>query len=250
MRSIILCIFCTMLLIGCSESVNSPGSSKEIKNFPSIFTGEPDINGVLVASCIEDAIQGFEDYYRKGAIFQNIDPLVKIDGGDAIIAGTTIHSDADFEYHNLVAFDFGTTHVFSLAGNQNVQPFSTQMYVPQSIHMVIPNNVEEISKSNGLTITWESDNNNNNGVYIGFEYDIVLSNEDNPSMPDDPIFNYLNTEDDGSFTITTTHLSSFPTGSTINIIIGRGNIETVSVGNRKYRLIGYWASFSDFLLVQ
>mgnify|MGYP000860886653 FL=1 len=251
---IILCIL-SVAVIGCSDDINKPESnSTEELNYITMShvlqLGTP-YNGIMSAMYYEQGNYNYYDYYGRAAVFQNTDPMQKVNAGVATIANNVTNPYSNNEYHNKNEITFGQVVNFGITGNsQNgISAFSEQMYIPQKIHAIIPGGVLQISKSQGMTITWNTDSNNDKGVFIGLDYQIIESNNIDGNMPDEPIITYENVDDNGTYDITPAKLSSYPVGSIIELIAARGNYNYISVNSRTYLLLGYTSYIYKFEVV-
>lgn len=200
-----------------------------------------------------DGSEGRSDVYQtSGSVFDTDSPTTqkRVDGGIVNVSGVTITADPsnDRIYEASVGGLWGQAEApFSIAGSANVPAFSTTLRVPKQI--VLNNNIsgKVLSKSVPLTLTWNADVNNTNGVHVVVSYRVITSNKENSEMPDTAITLNIVVPDNGSHTLTLDDLRAFPTGSIVDIGIGRGTWK-VTGSPRKYLVYATTIAFGECTL--
>lgn len=178
------------------------------------------------------------NYNLAGAVFTDSNRTNKVDGGKFVVGTDSISTNSDLDYYSDVdhSSDYGTTLNVSLTGNgtNNIDSWTTSFYVPKDIDISLSDN-DSFSKANGISITWNSDINNTNGVYIAYSYLKYESNKYiDTTLPDTEIIWKKNVSDNGSYTITSSELSSLPNNGLINLYVFRGNYIIDGSTNQKY----------------
>jgi hypothetical protein len=119
---------------------------------------------------------------------------------------------------------FGKTVLFSLDNGdaERTVVFQSGLYVPADITVSSPVKTmtnQELPTS--TVITWNADANNDKGIYILIEFD--PEDEDNGAFNNGNRtyrYNLIQTEDDGSFTLSANDFSNMPIGAK-NHVVGR-----------------------------
>lgn len=115
----------------------------------------------------------------------------------------------------------GKTANLSIDGGTNFPSFSQDIELPKIMQLInFP--IQDVSKTNDLTITWEVDSEGDQ-IAILLLYQKNRSIKDNPNLPnkDISIIKYVD-ESLGNVIFSATELSKFPTNGICTIFIGRG----------------------------
>jgi hypothetical protein len=191
-------------------------------------------------------------YGARGLVYDSIGatPLTLVSGGTAVMAGCTLALQTSYGngylYHPYetggTAPSFGGTKSFSTTGNssEQINAFSMSFYVPTEITLNSPSTpMSSVSSGSGFTVTWNTDNSNNNGVYIGLVYLGLESNAENSSLSATDVYKLISTTDDGSHTISSSDLANMPVGGILKVVIGRGASNSTTVGGQIYIVNAY-----------
>ncbi len=132
---------------------------------------------------------------------------------------------------------YGDTISISLAGNnsENLPGLSTSFYSPPLIVLNSPayQNDDTLTAADLVTIQWEADPSNQNGIAILLYYN--ASNPDNIDIVNSQSkLITVHTEDDGQYTFSSQEFSSFPDMGRVNFYIGRGNYIKAPMENPNY----------------
>ncbi len=102
----------------------------------------------------------------------------------------------------------------------------------------------------GSRIVWNNDANNENGIVIAVEY-VPSSQSDSEIASENPNHLIFGTTvaDNGSYTVTSSDLSYFPTGAYVHIYVGRAACETVVGPNNYLYKISAYTLFVDGLII-
>jgi hypothetical protein len=159
-----------------------------------------------------------------------------VNAGDLLINGTQVtkvNNQWNIGSLSHGASCFGSFNTFKITGNSPYDSGSARFYIPAKIIMSSPLTYQ-LSKSNGVTVTWTPDQNYNGQTYIKVQYKGALSHDHNSSLPSaDVYFNDQVSDALGSYTITSGQLSNMPVGGFVEITIGRGSYSEASIGNDK-----------------
>lgn len=249
-------ICATVLIAACSQATDtSPNNSqKTAKTVESaLILTLNDAKGTFdVRSLRGMGSSASAAYSANGQVLDTIgvSPVVLVNGGAAVMASCSLAVDTAFGYGYIYtplykgsgSPAFGGTKTFSLAGNnsEQINGFSTTMYVPQEIVMTAPATyMANASTGSGFTVTWNQDNSNTEPVYIGLVYLGAESHAENGSLSSTDVWKLISTTDDGSYTVSSSDLTGMPVGGILKISIGRGNSKTVTNGGQTYLINAY-----------
>lgn len=156
-----------------------------------------------------------------------------VDGGTVTISDVSLNSQTlpDNEIIYLASTPVPSTakvSTWAISGNAQtaVPTFSKSMYVPEEISIITPTGLDDhqnpvtISKSSGISITWNTDPQNEVGVLVVLEFHNKMFEPD-PSEPDVRFAKVV--PDNGSYTITPQDLVDFPDGEKVSLSVTRGN---------------------------
>lgn len=237
-----------LLISGCQEPGTSSNETEngQGKDLWSVMTGPAD--GVI--SIVANRHLNYNGaQYKAGGNIRNLTLGSGTLNCGTMTAGNVIipPSASPFIYDSDIKGGFGTTCTYALTGGP--APFSTTMYVPSEIKMTGPL-ASTISKSAGATITWNIDPANTDVIVFAY-YEISLSRDINPLLPNSRITWNTTTTDGGTFTLTGGSLASFPVGARVRIGIARGNVTTISPGSPAcdFTLAGWSAADNIYEIV-
>lgn len=152
------------------------------------------------------------------------------DFGGLSINEITIECDSELKYGYTLDQDFssalgyfGQSTTVSLEGSEVLPSLNTDFYIPKMMTITNMDNSSN-SISEGMEITWDDDLNNTFGVGIAIIFDPLSTENDTKDFSNyQEVRTAIHTEDDGSYTITSSDLSGIPAGSSVEFYIGRGN---------------------------
>jgi hypothetical protein len=126
------------------------------------------------------------------------------------------------------------------------------LYVPADITVSSPlkTSYNQVLPAN-TEIVWNPDTLNTKGVYILIEFD--PEDDDNAAFntnENEYTYNLIQTDDDGSFSLSANDFTDMPAGAKIFLWVGRGNYNLVdgADGINKYALYSYSIAFDTFIL--
>ncbi len=137
---------------------------------------------------------------------------------------------------------FGSVVNFGISGGGSYASGNVNIYVPQRIFLsplppTCGNNT--IYQSHlPYIINWNLDPSNSQ-VAIVIEYDGFRSHRNNPLLADDTYLTTISTPDNGSYSITSSDLSSFPLGSVLNIYVSRSGLGLISTSGKTISVVAY-----------
>lgn len=251
MKNIIIIILSVIIFNACKEEpIEASKNNDGITIFP-IFNNLSfsDTRGTIIFSATrlhQNAYSGF-DYQARAQVYNNSNRDSLVNAGNIMIGNFNLIFNSNYQSYNegntpnfnSTSNYFGDDVDIKILGNQSIDSSTINFYSPDRIEMSL-SNLTELSKSNSLNITWNTDNNNPNDVYIAVVYDGLNSNYMDSTLSEDSETIYLeSTDDDGAYTIPSNVFSNLDLGSSIYIIIGRGNYKIDGNSNDKYMCISY-----------
>lgn len=136
---------------------------------------------------------------------------------------------------------YGTEIDYDVFGTYPMPTIDESFYLPEIVNFTVYSHDGEIDVTQNLTVTWNTDSNNDM-VNIGLFF------IPRGSSLEEAVYKIYTTEDDGSYTIPYTDLNDFPVGYTLNIAIARGHIEEVEIAENYFaRMSGITYSMSEDL---
>lgn len=129
--------------------------------------------------------------------------------------------------------------------NQTEQPvLNVDVYVPYHIGVTnYPTHPNPVPTYNvGSSILWNADALNRFGIGIAVVYDAAdPENSAYSSSVPNSVVNLIHTEDDGSYTFSSSDLQGIPVGASIDVYIGRGNygVGTINGSAKKLGIYNY-----------
>jgi hypothetical protein len=141
---------------------------------------------------------------------------------------------------------FGRKIKFSLEDGKDVSNrnsnWSDSLYVPRLLNVRRSPDRESFSKSSGLTLTWDVDNNreHDKGVLITVNYHHQAEKLENGSLPNQDIDKNFIVLDNGTFTLNTANLGEFPTPlNHLSVSVFRGNFRLSDFNTQTLPLLIY-----------
>ena len=109
--------------------------------------------------------------------------------------------------------------------NTSFFDLQTNFRLPELVKLKITIDNDLLSKSNGYTLYWNADANNNLPVQISFQYDEFASKFFSPNLtfPKEDIQITKFVTDEGQFNFSPSDLAKFPSGGAIRVSISRGS---------------------------
>ncbi|MBK7411820.1 MAG: hypothetical protein IPI29_04610 [Ignavibacteria bacterium] len=260
MRSVPIAImFVGILIASCTNDTVNPDPQQNVDETALSAIGalvagsstSEDVHGALgMLHWRLDGAEGRDDvYHTSGSVFDTDSPFAqkRVNGGMVNISGVSIAADPlndQFYESSLGGLWDRPDAPYSIAGNVLIPTFETTLAVPKKI--VLNNSIagKTLSRSVPLTLTWNTDSNNANGVRVVISYRVFTSNKENSAMPDTAITINVLVPDNGSNTFSTKELSVFPTGAIVDIGIGRG-ASKVTGSPRKYLVSATTIAFGE-----
>lgn len=114
----------------------------------------------------------------------------------------------------------------------------TNFRLPELVKLRITIDNDLLSKSNGYTLYWNADANNNLPVQISFQYDEFASTFVSPNLtfPKEDIQITKFVKDEGQFYLSPSDLAKFPSGGAIRVSISRGSFSYLKSNNKNVLL--------------
>jgi len=249
-------------LISCTD--NNDNLSEDL-NDSSIATFEDYFNflntetdGTIIVQSVRTPLSN-EAFMVSSSIEGNRQPLA-LNVDDEVITFTDYNysESSDKSTSNITLNDlssiYGNIFQVELANNEmkatrieNSSGNSVEsVYIPQLISANFTG-LENGKIVAGSQITWNFDNQNENGVVVGFEYNpLTQVDESVVNQKPDRQLSGITLSDSGTYTITAEDIADFPTYSMITFYIGRAgyNITNDNSGN-DYSLAGLTVSRAD-----
>jgi len=263
MKNIYLIFILIFTLYSCNDNNSNIVNQKITKK---------DIVGILYGQMIPENgafVNGYisaSSHWLNGHFIYQISGVAYIDSVNPtpVLAGDITASDRTlepFSYDNAMygyatlpsgetAPVFGDSSDWGFSGNQllGIPSFSTSIYSVDKIELInsLPTG-STIDKDNNLTINWNSDNNNPK-VYILVAYIASISNRNDTTLTDEDYIWSTETNDDGSYTISSSIFSNIPIGGIVQIAIGRVNTALYQESGKVFRLISLVTARTEYIL--
>ena len=170
------------------------------------------------------------------------------------VANKSFSNDANFEDMSEI---FGSTFKVKLSPNQvkmkkisnksSSEVLLESVYIPKIVKVVEYSGLQNNKIVAGSEITWNADNQNENGVVIGFEYKPHAQLEKIiVDQKSDILLKGTTIEDNGSYTITAQDIEEFPQNAMITFYVLRAGygISTNDSGE-DYSLAGFTVKRTD-----
>lgn len=119
---------------------------------------------------------------------------------------------------------FGQEVAISLDGTSTAPGLNTTFKTPELLLIESPKYDNDLKIFPGLTIEWNRDPDNKNGIAILIHFNpISIDNRDEHGNARDAVETPIHITDSGSYTITSEDLKGIPSGAFVEFYIGRGN---------------------------
>jgi len=236
----------SVLIVGCSSDPSGPppSSNRLTLPFPWLKVTAP-THGQFYATAQSVGAQPAR-YTSGGIIYASTSQTQSTSGGTMVASNLGIPYGSHGEYWSIGLPTFGAISAWGLTGNPSagIPAFTDSMYVPAEIHMTTPATpgITAISKSSSLPVHWNLDANNDS-IIVGFNYDYVISQFADSTMPSADYSAYWIVPDNGSFTIPASAFSSVPLGGYVRVLVGRGIGRLVGPSTHRFHV--YAATVSD-----
>lgn len=184
---------------------------------------------------------GAVHYISGGQIFKTTGHDTLVSGGNMVASGLPVPSSSPGDYQTFSPSTFGSVTTWSLSGNSGagIPGFTDTMYIPAEIRITTPSaTTSSISRSAPLVVAWNADANND-VVLINVEYLVDASQLRDSTLPGTDYKWHTTTEDDGSYTISTTDLAGLPVGGVVEITLARGVSKTTGTSSKKFHIYAY-----------
>jgi hypothetical protein len=264
--ALLLVILITVLSIGCSDTLTQDSKNPVGKGKfnPFLLSVDSDsLDGIFYLD-VSTLRSGVPQYYIQGYVFKGrIRPQrdTLISGGILTVADRVIDSFYTgghlYQWMPGIGSDntlptFNATATWSLSGNPGagVDSFTTTLTSPKIVNITAPTPYE-IPKDSGIQVQWNSDSYNAAGVMIVVMYKASTSRRESDSTLTSADISYTHlTNDDGSYTISSSDLSSFPKGGIIDIYVLRATSKNVpvTVNGKNYFIAAVARSVSEHKL--
>ncbi len=247
---IALLIF-SVVIGGCNSDPSEPSNQLGVSPQTPWFLSMP-IQANYGHFYVTSQSSGVSTLYNSGGlIYSSTAQTQTTNGGVMTASSLQIAPDSNDVYFATAQPVFGSVAVWGLSGNisSGIPSFSDTMYVPDEIVMTFPTANTTISKSAGVTVTWNQDTNNDT-VAVWLQYDYAVSRFADSTISSAPYSKYWLTTDNGQFQISTSQLSSIPTGGYASIIIARGNSKLIGPSTHKFVVYGATTASGVFKVVQ
>lgn len=130
---------------------------------------------------------------------------------------------------------FGDEATYQVSGSDEFSAIQHQTYFPEILKASTPD-IDEFSfleEESDLKLEWNEDPSNDHKVLIALYYDGRFNHDMHEELPEDSFFKYYEVEDDGSFTIPSDELESFPKGSHGTLYMLRGHHQQKEITEEK-----------------
>lgn len=150
----------------------------------------------------------------------------------------------------LFASVWGSDLDIALTNSANNFTYSLPLPLSIKLLMAFPNGTStQFSKSAGISVAWNEDQNNADKVYMKLTYQASPTiSYLNANAPDIGVSIFFELDDNGSYILSPADLASLPSNSYVEISIFRGNLSLVTAGNANYDVLGYTSAQAMFIL--
>lgn len=181
---------------------------------------------------VEDKVLSFDNYYYNESNNKS----------SAVITDREIQ---EF-YGNYFTIDF-ESNAAVLKDSQSGTDSTTSFYIPDLIHVQF-SGLDAGKVVVGSTISWNSDESNENGVVIVFEYSPYSQyDEDVSSQYPEGRLGGISVADNGEYTIKESDLQYLPNNALVSVYVGRAGFLITNNGNT-FSIAGYTVSNNDFFI--
>lgn len=241
------------LITGCddpSSVQNVPQSTNNTTKShwqAALFSSVNTADGYIVAT-VERGVGSFPTgvFSVTGSIYDTASSDLEVSGGTMTAAGYQLSPTGTKYFVNGSTSAsskpvFGDTTTWGISGNsaKGIPSYSLQLYVPAEIKMTTPTSAgTNVSRSSGVQIGWNSDSRNDS-VAIIWMYDGANSHYKDSTKSSNDVTWYKMVPDNGSYTLTSSDLSSLAAGSYMKIKIARGAANVAFINGKAYQNYGY-----------
>lgn len=231
------------VIVGCGEETTGPIKGGPFGAFGLWSTSTNPTYGQFYITAQTFGHNGTPHYISGGQIFTATShPLPAVDGGTMTAGDLGITWDSGHGYYAVGQPTFGAVSDWGLSGNSTygIPSFSDEMYVPSVIKLTAPVGPNTtLSKANDISVQWNVDPNNSQGVLVGVRYDGATSMFVDSTMPYFVYEWHDFTADDGSYTIPAAALDTIPVGGYVAVTVARGASKEVGTTNKRFHIYGY-----------
>jgi hypothetical protein len=264
MKKLLLPLLCAIILTSCSEDYSKlqNDSSKESLTVNNRISSTEDYYNFLNPQTddfimIEDLRNLDGDVIEKNIYSQsrNSQPIGLLYDGSSLTGD--IQQATDLNYWNGTfdakkiftgsyvssKLDKGTLELVTANENEN------STYVPKILEVKITNLDSEGNVKPGTIISWERDENNDNGVLAGLEYNPESQTNANIAEANrDSNRRFSTIDDNGSYEITSADLNHFPENANLTFYVGRiSKIVKVSDDTKRSLSVNFYTAVkADF----
>ena len=230
-----------VLTVGCGDEPTSTVEDVQDSFFST--TSKSPTYGQMYASSMWTRQSGSASYDCGGQVFNNTGHDAHVSGGGMMVSDRSAEERSPGLYRTMKAPVFGSFATWSLSGNSSagIPAVLDSMYLPSEIRILSPS-VNTLSRSQNLTIQWNTDPNNG---YVK----IQLRDASEPTdTTGEQQYNW-NTivADNGSYTIPSTILSNIPTDGLAVVTLTRGESKTIGT-THKFHIYGYTSAADAYRL--
>ncbi len=266
MKYILKCCFaCFVLLASCSKE--SIQNSKTNQNIAQIRSSLPQVIGLL--NIVDKPVDGFISINSSdtGSSQFDIDKDYGVQIGAQIFSESLLLNPEKIEVNNLeIPFDnslkeypikssmLGMSNLYgtnvSVRGGSNLSNLDVSFYSPKHLKLNVNPSSDEFIETNRV-ISWNLDERNNFGIGIVLEFDPKDADNIRAGFINRPYdYQFIHTNDTGSYTFGESDLANFPKGAHINFYIGRGNYERKPLSDSKNIGIFSYSTISHTFIVR
>lgn len=238
-----------LAVAGCDDEVTPPSQSGSIFSPLHLWGSSTTPTYGQFYITAQTGSNGETTYLSGGKIYSSTAHATQVSGGDMTAGGLVIPWNANLAYYAIGPEvggggtpTFGAVSTWGLAGNgsNGIPSFADSLYVPAVIKLTAPVGPNgTVSKSGAISVQWNADVNNSDGVAVGLMYDGVTSQFVDSTLPYFEYNWYQFTDDDGSYTIPASVLNSIPVGGYVNIVVARGASKEVGTVSKRFHIYGY-----------
>lgn len=229
MRNIIIYTL-LLLVISCDEDSNVEDSIYNGENvFSSFLSGNSLTYNGFIINDESQYSSSFASQVTQAIFYKSSNKDSTYDVGNLSLDGQLFTKDINKQYNNSFEFDRGEYLTLNISGNPNdsIPAASDSIYFPENIKISNLSPYDSVNLS-GFTINWNPDYNSNKDVILRIVYS---ESETDHTFPSNTFSNnyyaskLIETDDDGSYLISSSDLSDFDPKCIINVDIYRGNYE-------------------------
>ena len=266
-KLIFFCLF-SSLIVGCRKNIEKTGDpmldnaaksksyydgdAKLLKAYSAFLDGLSASDSKLgdlafhLSSPSEETKNLYGGIFNGGFISETLETMYFANDQDRVLK-PLFKKNGKFVMKDLNPEDvFGRVVKFSTSDPKSVSlrsyNWSDSLYIPKLLNLNRSPRTEGFSKSAGLTLTWDVDNNplNDKGVLINISYTALPERVGNANLPNYNIDKVIIVKDDGSYTLSSKDLAEFPTPSRhLSVSVYRGNFRLSDYNSQNLPLMIY-----------